>query len=108
VELAGGVLVHLRVEQLETALALSFGDVHRQVRVAEKVVVGMSPRRPHCDADTGVQLHLLVAHDERGAQGLLYSLGRDLGALVVDADLEEEGELVSAEAGSAVARTPAA
>ncbi len=93
--------VHRRVVVREAVLAGLLGGIHRDVGVPEELVGGASGRRParsRCSRDRRLAARKL----ERPAHRLEERLGDDLGAAMVDR-LEQDGELVAAEARRGVA-----
>jgi hypothetical protein len=100
--------VHRRLEQAVAALAVAVGDVHRRVGVAEQLVgVGGAAALDHRDAEARAQRQLLAAHGQRPGQAGEDALGR-VGDLLCSLDvLEEDRELVAAEARRGVARAHA-
>jgi hypothetical protein len=96
-------LVHLGFEQAVAALAVALGDVHRGVGVADHLVgARVRLRVEHGDAEAAPQRELLVAGAQRHGQGLEHALG-GVGGLLAGLDvLEQDRELVAAEAGGGV------
>ncbi len=93
-------LVHLWLEEPVAALAVALGDVRGGVGVADQLV-GRRPvaRASDRDADAAARHHLAMAGAHGRGQRLEHALGR-VGRLLDRPDvLEEEGELVAAEAG---------
>ena len=97
-------LVHLGLEEAVAALAVALGDVHRRVGVADQLVgVGHAVLGGDRDAEAAAQRELLVGGGQRRADGLhdaLGGVGRLLDALDV---LQQDGELIAAEARGGVA-----
>ena len=96
-------LVHGRLVDLHAALAVTLGEVHRDVGVAHEFVSGLVVGRGHGHADAGVRDELVPRDVERFAERRQHALG--------DADRDErvracrqgDDELVAAEAGRHVA-----
>ena len=96
-------VVHGGLEQAVAALALGLGDVHRGVGVADQLVgVGGVPRLDDRDAEAGADDQVVVVELERAAERVEDPLGGlDRRLRVVDV-LEQDRELVAAEAGGGV------
>jgi hypothetical protein len=95
--------VHHRVEQLVARLAARLGVIHRRVRVAHdlfRVVVLHAAER---DADARRREHLAAADRERRAQRFLNPERDRVGLLLVFELVEQNRELVAAEAGERIA-----
>ena len=95
-------VVHGRLEDLETGLALGLGGIHGDVGVAQQLARGVAVAA-NCDADAGADVHLLAEHPERRAEGAANPLGdsgrgRDVGVL------EENRKLVAAQPRGSVLR----
>ena len=98
--------MHRRLEQAVAALAVALGDVHRGVGVADQLVgVGgrLAARRPRCRGWRGRRAPCCSSAQRRGerVEDALGGVGRLLGA---DDVLEQDGELVAAEARGGVGR----
>ena len=96
--------VHLGLEQPVAALAVTLGDVHRGVRVADQLVSADRRGAGHDrDADAAAHHQLLARDHQRLAQVLEHAFGDlrcDVGALQI---LQQHHKLVAAEARRRVA-----
>ena len=96
------------VEDLVAALAVALGRVHRDVGVAQQVLDDAVADLADRDADARLHVERLAGDLERLAHGGEHALG-DLDRLRALADaLEQDPELVAAEAGRGVAGAQAA
>ena len=93
-------VVHRRFEDLESGLALRLGGVHRHVGVAQQLIGGVAVLADG-DADAGADVDLLAQNPEGSPKGDSNSL-RDAGRGGDVGVLEQDGELVAAEAGGRV------
>ena len=97
------LLVHGRLEHAVAALALALGDVHGRVGVADQLVgVGGGSGLGHRDAQAGADDDVVVVELERAGQRLEDPLGGLGGGLDVVDVLQQDRELVAAEAGGGV------
>jgi hypothetical protein len=94
--------VHDRVEQLVARLAARLGVIHRRVRVAHDFFRVVVLRPAERDADARRREHLAPADRERCAQRFLNPERDRVGLLLVLELVEENRELVAAEAGERV------
>ncbi len=97
-------LAHVRLEQLVAALAGALGPVHREVRVAQEVVGPAFAARRDGDPDARPRERVRVADADRDADHVDQAIGDEPGVLGAGQVLDEDGELVAAEAGRRVAR----
>ena len=98
------LLAHAGLEHLEAALAATLGEVHRDVGIAHHgvdVVVEVGERDAHRGVLEDPQLGSDVGRLAHGLDGAAGNRGRDLRRRA----LEEDRELVAAEAGDGVARS---
>ena len=99
---------HLGLEELHLAPAVQLGSVHRQVSVAQKLV-GRPPPVRKDDPDAGRQPYLPFSADvERPADCLHHASGHDRRLGLRRNVLEEDRELVAADAGRSVRLAEAA
>ena len=91
-------------EELGPAARRGLRGVHRDVGVAEEVVGRLAVGAAERDADAGGDHRRRVAQVERLAEGVGQADGDRQGAFLVPDVVEEDGELVAAEAGRGVAR----
>ena len=99
--------VHVRVEHFVARLAARLGVIHRGVGVAHHLVRVRVVGRTERDADAGRGEHFAAADRERRAQRLLDPEGDAVGLAVVAESVQEDRELVAAEAGEHVALSQA-
>ena len=96
-------VVHGRLEDLETGLALGLGGVHRDVGVAQQFARSIAVPA-NGDADAGADIDLLAEHPKRRTKGAPNPLG-DSGRGSYVRILEENRELVTAESCRRVLRS---
>src|SRR5579864_3358649 len=100
--------VHLGFEEPITALAVSLGDVHRGVGVADQLIgVDRSRLVDHRDAEACLDEDLLAVEVERLVQELDDPLSHVCSILWPGGLLEQDRELVATEAGRRVGGTNA-
>ncbi len=99
--------MHVGVEHLVTGLAARLGVIHRRVGVAHHLVRVVVVGRTERDADARRGEHLASADRERRAQRVLDPEGDRIRLRVVAETVEQNRELVAAEAGQRVAVTEA-
>ena len=91
--------MHRRLEEAVAALAVALGDVHRGVGVADELVgVGRRLALDDRDAQAGADDDLLLIQPQRLQERLEHALGGVGRLLRADDVLEQDGELVAAEA----------
>ncbi len=103
-EAVDGLLVHRRPVHLEPALPVVLGQVHRQVGVAQQVVGPVARRCPQGDADAGPYRDVLGGDADRRLERVGDPSRHLLGGARHPARLQQDGELVTSEAGDGVAR----
>ena len=89
--------MHDRIEYLVARLAVIFGAIHRNVRVAQDVVRVLVAGRAQSDADARGGVNLISVEAERLRQLMLHALGdanRNIGIIET---VEQDGELITAE-----------
>ena len=97
-------LVHRGLEHPVAALAVALGDVHGSVGVADQVVgVGGAAVPGHRDAEARAHDQLLLVQPQRLGEGLDDAFGGVRGLLEALHVLQEDRELIPAEAGRRVA-----
>ena len=101
-------VVHGRLEQLDAALAVRLGRVHREVGVAQQLVRRGGGPAARGDADAGAGVHLAARHHDRLVQRVEDPLGHLDHRLGVGSVLEEHRELVAAQPSRRVAGAKAA
>ena len=101
-EVLGGDQPHRRVEDPDLALAGALRLVHRDVGIAQQAGRAHAGRR-HGDADAGEHGDVVAGDRHRVAQAVEQSLGDVDRAVDAAAVLEQDRELVAAEAGGGVA-----
>ena len=107
-EAIDGAVVHGRLEHLDAALAVGLGRVHGEVGVAQQLLRRRGGPAAGGDADAGAGVDLPAVDHDRRVEGVEDALGHLDDGSGVGGVLEEDGELVAAEASGRVARAEAA
>ncbi len=95
-------VLHTRTGHLETTLSVSLGHVHRHIGVPQQVAGCIVGRLAQGDAYAGTHRHFGIAETERGLESLRDSTGQVLGRSGHVAGFDENGKLITTEAGDGV------
>ena len=101
-------LVHVAGEDLVAGATAHLGPVHRRVGVPQHVLGALIARARQRDADAHAGEHLDPLYLQRGSHLLVNSLGHARGVGLGADVVEQDGELITAEAGQRISRANAA